>query len=528
MNFHLLCYELLPLQDPCCKIFAVANIAVVFTTVSRRKQPPKIPALWSTKALLSPERVSGSLDGRHGSCNIARSSLLIKNVAVWFTVSSSLPHGHREGETKGITSKAARSFLVRTHGSGSHWQKKAADSQGIAAIVAVHVRYVCRIVSSGSKSSWPKCSASDSAFASHIHFLRSIPYCDSAILIFRNVCWSYRLLSASHSPHLPSYGLQSPENTIPVPVNLLHQAINASSTPRALFFSTSPKPDGTEYGSEEAKASVGAGSSGQAEAKKQTNGSGLESEVDFSRDGREFVVENFAKGLLDVVDDLRRMSFVGNDKFSKIDASKGLDGADSLLKKLHACLQGAEKQVAEVVKKCDEFDPECGPCGPDRDGAILELQKFAKSLVDVANNLGRASSVAKDKFLSIDAFKKSEEAVPILKTLLEAVEITEKQLDEVFEKIGLEKINSKQELYNPDRHEAIIQFPVSSQPPGTIIAVLKAGYLLHGRLLRRAEVATTREVTDQDRADDAMTPGMNDEDGGFDKEESESLGQRTG
>ncbi|XP_028801633.1 grpE protein homolog 2, mitochondrial [Neltuma alba] len=352
--------------------------------------------------------------------------------------------------------------------------------------------------------------------------------------VSRNVCRSYRLLPASQSPqHLPSQGLLSTDNLIPVPVNLLHLTINASSTPRALFFSTSPKPDGKEHGdigsftsadstkaSEEEKASVGTESSGQAEAAEQTR-SGLGSEMDFSRDGREFVVKNFAEGLLDVADNLRRTSFVGNDKFSSIDASKGLDGAVQLLKTLHGCLVEAEKQIAEVIKKCDEFDPEREPCGPDRDGAILELQNFAKVLVDVADDLGRASLVAKDKFSNIDAFKKSNDALPILKKLLEAVEMTEKQLDEAFEQIGLEKFNSKKEPYNPDRHNAIIQFPVSSQPPGTIIAVLKAGYLLHGHMYRRAEVATTREVTDRDRAEDDLTPGLNDE-------ECESQAQRTG
>ncbi|KAK4278389.1 hypothetical protein QN277_016242 [Acacia crassicarpa] len=331
--------------------------------------------------------------------------------------------------------------------------------------------------------------------------------------ISRNVCRSYRFLPASQtSQHLPSHVLQSLDTLIPVPINLFHLTINASSTPRALLFSTS----NSTKASEEATASIG------------TESSGLGSEVNFSRDGREFVVENFANGLLDVVDDLRRISFLGNDKFSSIDASKGLDGAVQLLKKLHECLEAAGKKIDEVIKKCDEFDPEQKPCGPDRDGAILELQNFAKGLADAANNLGRASLVAKDNLSNIDAFKKSNEALPILKTLLEAVEMTEKLLDGVFEKIGLEKFISKQEPYNPDRHDALIQFPVSSQPPGTIIAVLKAGYVLHGRVFRRAEVATTREVTDQDRAEDALTPGMNDDDYGASDKESESRAQRTG
>lgn len=59
------------------------------------------------------------------------------------------------------------------------------------------------------------------------------------------------------------------------------------------------------------------------------------------------------------------------------------------------------------------------------------LQNFAKSLLDVADNLGRASSVVKDSFSKLDESKESGGAAPLLKTLLEGVEMTEKQLIEV-------------------------------------------------------------------------------------------------
>lgn len=61
----------------------------------------------------------------------------------------------------------------------------------------------------------------------------------------------------------------------------------------------------------------------------------------------------------------------------------------------------------------------------------LKLQSFAKSLLDVADNLSRASSVVKESFVKIDASQDSAGAVPLLKTLLEGVEMTEKQLAEV-------------------------------------------------------------------------------------------------
>lgn len=59
------------------------------------------------------------------------------------------------------------------------------------------------------------------------------------------------------------------------------------------------------------------------------------------------------------------------------------------------------------------------------------LQNFVKALLDVSDNLGRASSVVKESFSKIDESKDTAGAVPLLKTLLEGVEITDKQLAEV-------------------------------------------------------------------------------------------------
>ncbi|KAF5197965.1 Grpe protein-like protein [Thalictrum thalictroides] len=122
------------------------------------------------------------------------------------------------------------------------------------------------------------------------------------------------------------------------------------------------------------------------------------------------------------------------------------------------------------------------------------IQNFAKSLLDVSDNLGRASSVVKESFSKIDSSQDAVGAVALLKTLLEGVEMTEKQLAEVFKKFGLEKYEPLNEQFDPNKHYAIFQIPDGSKPPGTIAAVLKAGYTLHDRILRPAEVGVTEAV----------------------------------
>ncbi|KAJ3678369.1 hypothetical protein LUZ60_002172 [Juncus effusus] len=119
------------------------------------------------------------------------------------------------------------------------------------------------------------------------------------------------------------------------------------------------------------------------------------------------------------------------------------------------------------------------------------IQSFAKSLLDVADNLERASSVVKESFAKIDSTNEADKAVPLLKTLLDGVEMTNKQLYDVFRKFGVEKYDASNETFDPHRHNAVFQVPDPSKPAGTVAVVLKNGYMLHDRVLRPAEVGVT-------------------------------------
>ncbi|OEL15803.1 Protein GrpE [Dichanthelium oligosanthes] len=133
------------------------------------------------------------------------------------------------------------------------------------------------------------------------------------------------------------------------------------------------------------------------------------------------------------------------------------------------------------------------------------VQNFSKSLLDVADNLARASSVVKESFWKIDTSKDSAGAVALLKTLLEGVDMTDKQLAEVLKKFGVEKFDPLNEKFDPSKHCAIFQIPDPSKPPGTVASVVKVGYMLHDRVLRPAEVGVT-EGTAIDETEEAAQP----------------------
>lgn len=61
------------------------------------------------------------------------------------------------------------------------------------------------------------------------------------------------------------------------------------------------------------------------------------------------------------------------------------------------------------------------------------MQGFAKGLLDVADNLGRATGAVPQSFRQSDAVSEgSSEAAKHLRSLLQGVEMTEKQLQQVY------------------------------------------------------------------------------------------------
>ena len=116
------------------------------------------------------------------------------------------------------------------------------------------------------------------------------------------------------------------------------------------------------------------------------------------------------------------------------------------------------------------------------------IKSFAKSLLDVSDNLGRAlEAVPTEEILE------SKEGTRTLATLYEGIEMTERGLKKAFELHGLVKYGIVGELFDPNQHEALYEYSDPSKAPGTIGQVMKSGFLLNNRVLRPAEVAVVRK-----------------------------------
>lgn len=112
------------------------------------------------------------------------------------------------------------------------------------------------------------------------------------------------------------------------------------------------------------------------------------------------------------------------------------------------------------------------------DASRYAVSGFAGALLDVADNLSQALATAP--------------ADPAVAALRQGVELTERTLLGVFEKHGVARFNPAGEPFDPNRHQAVFEVETADQPAGTVVQVLRAGFMLHGRLLRPAMVAVAR------------------------------------
>jgi molecular chaperone GrpE len=84
------------------------------------------------------------------------------------------------------------------------------------------------------------------------------------------------------------------------------------------------------------------------------------------------------------------------------------------------------------------------------------------------------------------------EADAALKTLVDGVAATERQLLAAFERNGVTRIEPVGEAFDPNFHQAMFELPGTGKPSGTVVQVVQPGYVLHGRLLRPAMVGVAK------------------------------------
>jgi molecular chaperone GrpE len=172
-----------------------------------------------------------------------------------------------------------------------------------------------------------------------------------------------------------------------------------------------------------------------------------------------------------------------NDTATPESSSTGTEEGPSLkeqemeaeIKKLkdHLLRSYAEQENTRTIAKRDVAD-----------ARQFAIKSFAKSLLDVSDNLQRAL----DSVSSQDV-----EAIPQLKTLYEGIQMTNTGLLKAFSSNGIKKYcEVPGDKFDPSLHSALMQYPDPNREPDTVGQVITVGFTLNDRVLRPAEVGVVK------------------------------------
>ena len=109
--------------------------------------------------------------------------------------------------------------------------------------------------------------------------------------------------------------------------------------------------------------------------------------------------------------------------------------------------------------------------------------QFAKDMLAIKDHLERALVAVTDE-LRDDK---------VASQFLAGIESTARELEQVFARHGISRIQSVGEPLDPHRHQAMMEIPTGDAAPGTIVEEMQAGYMLKDRLLRPALVAVAKK-----------------------------------
>ncbi len=151
------------------------------------------------------------------------------------------------------------------------------------------------------------------------------------------------------------------------------------------------------------------------------------------------------------------------------------------------------------------------PAEPDESASVLKDQ-LLRALADAENTRRRAkkdvedarryaiANFARDLLGVADNMQRALDSIPAearagnetVGAIAEGVEITARELDAVFSRFGITKIDPLGEPFDYNLHQALFETAETDQEDGTVVQVAQVGYTIGDRLLRAAMVGVAK------------------------------------
>jgi len=118
------------------------------------------------------------------------------------------------------------------------------------------------------------------------------------------------------------------------------------------------------------------------------------------------------------------------------------------------------------------------------DARSYGVTSFARDILTVVDNLARALEHLPAEVRAA--------ADPQIKSVIEGVELTARELEAVLGRHGVKKLDPKGQKFDPNFHQAIFEAPDETLPAGTVSQVVQTGWTIGDRVLRPAMVGVSK------------------------------------
>ena len=109
---------------------------------------------------------------------------------------------------------------------------------------------------------------------------------------------------------------------------------------------------------------------------------------------------------------------------------------------------------------------------------------FARDMLTATDSLSRALLV-----LPAEARDSADNS---LKSLIDGIEMTEREMQRLLAKHGVKPIEAEGQKFDPHKHQAMFEVPDPTRPEGTVVQVVQAGFAIGDRVLRPAMVGVAK------------------------------------
>jgi molecular chaperone GrpE len=167
------------------------------------------------------------------------------------------------------------------------------------------------------------------------------------------------------------------------------------------------------------------------------------------------------------------------------------DSPENIIEKLNEEIQDLKDQRLRAAAELENFRKRAEK--DQADALKYGVSNFAKEIINIKDNVERAQSSISEDVRSNDA----------VKSIVEGLDMIAQSAVATFEKIGIKKIESLNEKFDHNLHQAMMEIENDEVEPGTIVQELISGYTLHDRLLRPAMVGVSKKTQQNQQSDDS-------------------------